>query len=177
MSSKDLVSVRPFSSRRDYELMADYFFNASDEFLRGMGVNPSKLPDREPWLADLLLDLDREDREKETYYLAWVHENEPVGHSSINKIRFAQEAYMHLHLWRPELRRGGLGTEFVKRSAQTFIEKFQLKRLFCEPWAQNTAPNRTLLKAGFRFVGRYHTIPSVISGPQEVNRYELLPQR
>jgi RimJ/RimL family protein N-acetyltransferase len=171
---KKPTHLRPFASKRDYECMVEYFLAADDTFLRGMGVDPNNLPARDAWLSKLLPDLQRDDREKETYYLAWVYEGEPVGHSNINKIKFAEEAYMHLHMWRPELRGAGLGTEFLKQSAHMFIEKFRLKRLLCEPWVENTAPNRALVKAGFRFVRTYRTVPGPISPEQDVNRYELV---
>ena len=85
----------------------------------------------------------------------------------------ATEAFIHLHLWKSQLRRAGLGTEFVRRSAAFYFERFNLQKLVCEPWAENPAPNRVLEKLGFAFVRRYRTIPGVIAFEQEVNRYEL----
>jgi RimJ/RimL family protein N-acetyltransferase len=61
----------------------------------------------------------------------------------------------------------------VRRSANFYFERFNLKKLVCEPWAGNLAPNRVLEKLGFRFVTRYRTIPGVIAYEQDVNRYEL----
>jgi RimJ/RimL family protein N-acetyltransferase len=83
------------------------------------------------------------------------------------------EAFIHLHLWDPKLRKAGLGTEFVRRSAKFFFERFKLRKLLCEPWAENPAPNRVLEKLGFKFVRRYRTVPVAIAFEQEVNRYEL----
>jgi RimJ/RimL family protein N-acetyltransferase len=71
------------------------------------------------------------------------------------------------------MRKTSLGTEFVRRSANFFFERFNLQRLVCEPWAENPAPNRVLEKLGFRFVRRYRTIPGVIAYEQDVNHYEL----
>ena len=138
-----------------------------------MGVDPSLLPDRTSWLNMLVADLERDDREKKACYVGWIYNGETVGHSNVNQIRFGEEAYIHLHLWRSDLRKTGLGTEFFKRSAETFVDRFRLKRLICEPWAENPAPNRVLLKAGFKFVRKYRTVPGLIQPEQEVNRYEL----
>ena len=78
-----------------------------------------------------------------------------------------------MHMWNPQLRRGGLGTEFVRKSATFYFERFDPKKLVCEPSAANPAPNRVLEKLGFEFVRRYKTIPTEIAYEQEVNRYEL----
>ena len=84
-----------------------------------------------------------------------------------------RRAYFHLHLWRPHLRKAGLGTEFSRRSVQFYFERFRLKRLFSEPFAENLAPNKVLPRLGFKFIQRYRTVPGAINGEQEVNRYML----
>jgi RimJ/RimL family protein N-acetyltransferase len=165
--------VRPFHSAAQYEAMIDYFLLADDVFLRGMGVERNKLPRRDTWLRDVLADHERPDDKKERFYLAWIYKGEQAGHSSINKIRMGEEAYFHLHLWRPDLRKAGLGTEFSKRCVNFYFERFQLKRLFCEPFAENPGPNKVLPKLGFKFIQRYVTVPGPLNGEQEVNRYVL----
>lgn len=167
------VEVRPFSSREEYELRLDYFYKADDSFLRGMGVDRLKLPDRDKWLHALLADHEKPDRERDRFYLIWIFQGRRVGHSSINKIIPDTEAFIHLHLWDSQLRRAGLGTEFVRRSANFYFERFTLQKLVCEPYAENAAPNRVLEKLGFTFVRRYRTIPGIIAYEQDVNRYEL----
>jgi [ribosomal protein S5]-alanine N-acetyltransferase len=169
-----VITIRPFASSLDYERVVDYFLGADSAFLLGMGVDPSLLPDRESWLRRLVADLERDDREKQACYLAWMYDDVAIGHSSLNKIAFGEEAYIHLHIWRPDLRRAGLGTEFFRRSVETFANRFRLKRLICEPWAENLGPNRVLLKAGFKLARRYVTVPGAINAEQEVNRYELV---
>ena len=167
------IEVRPFSSRQEYELMLDYFYMADDPFLRGMGVDRLKLPERGKWLEALLADHEKPDGERDRFYLVWIFRGTCVGHSSINKIIPGDKAFIHLHLWKSELRRAGLGTEFVRRSAAFYFERFNLEKLVSEPFAENPAPNRVLEKLGFAFVRRYRTIPGVIAFEQEVNRYEL----
>jgi RimJ/RimL family protein N-acetyltransferase len=167
------IEVRPFSSREEYELMLDYFYKADDSFLRGMGVDRLKLPERDKWLGALLVDHEKPDGKRDRFYLVWIFRGTGVGHSSINKIIPGNEAFIHLHLWNSQLRRRGLGTEFVRRSADFYFERFNLQKLVYEPCAENPAPNRVLEKLGFAFVRRYRTIPGVIAFEQDVNRYEL----
>jgi len=153
--------------------MIDYYLLADDAFLCSMGVERSRLPQKEQWLRDVLADHDARDDKKDRFYLAWIYSGQQIGHSSINKITIGEEAYFHLHLWRPDLRKSGLGTELSRKSVQFYFERFHLKRLFCEPFAENPAPNKVLPKLGFEFIRRYATVPGAISGEQEVNRYVL----
>ena len=173
MQRVEEIEVRPFPGREEYELMLDYFYKADDPFLRGMGVDRLKLPERDKWLDALLVDHEKPDKERDRFYLVWLFRGRRVGHSSINEIVPGTEAFIHLHLWNSQLRRAGLGTEFVRRSANFYFERFNLKKLVCEPWAENRAPNRVLEKLGFAFVRRYRTTPGVIAYEQDVNRYEL----
>jgi RimJ/RimL family protein N-acetyltransferase len=168
-----MIQVTPFADRHDYELMIDYFLNAGQGFLKGMGVDPGKLPERAAWIEAALLDHDRPAHEKERSYLKWIYDGAPVGHSSINRIQVGEQAFIHLHLWIRDLRRAGLGTQFFRASASEFMRMHGFKRLYCEPYAENPAPNRVLSKAGFRFIKRYRTIPGPINFEQEVNQYVL----
>lgn len=79
---------------------------------------------------------------------------------------FGDLAYMHLHLLHAQDRRRGYGTEFVRQSAATYVEQFALERLYCEPHAFNTAPNRTLQAAGFRYVSTQRTTPGALNVEQ-----------
>jgi RimJ/RimL family protein N-acetyltransferase len=167
------IGIRPFTSSDDYERVLDYFFGSDAAFPRDMGVAPAKLSTRESWLGRLLPDLDRDDQEKQAYYLMWSDDGAPVGHCNLNRIKYGQEAYLHLHMWDREFRKAGLGTELVRRSLPMFIAKFALPRLYCEPHAENPAPNRVLTKLGFHLVKRYRTIPGIINFEQDVNQYVI----
>jgi RimJ/RimL family protein N-acetyltransferase len=138
-----------------------------------MGVDPNKLPKREDWVEAVLLDHERAEEEKERSYLAWVYEDKLVGHSSINQIKVGEEAFIHLHLWASDLRNAGLGTRFFDKSAKEFIRWFNLRRLYCEPYAENPAPNHIVTKLGFHFVKSHRCIPGPINFEQDVNLYLL----
>src|SRR5438046_4419940 len=153
--------------------MLDYFYKADDLFLRGMGVDRLKLPERDKWLDALLVDHEKPDKERDRFYLVWLFRGRRVGHSSINEIVPGSEAFIHLHLLNSQLRRAGLGTEFVRRSANFYFERFNLKKLVCEPWEDNLAPNRVLGKLGLAFVRWYGRNPGVIAYEKEVNRLVL----
>jgi RimJ/RimL family protein N-acetyltransferase len=82
---------------------------------------------------------------------------------------------MHLHSAEEPQRGRGLGTEFVRRSVEEYFGALELKRLFCQPNAYNVAPNRTLQRAGFRYVLSAEMAPSVINPPQPITRWVYEP--
>ena len=161
----------------DIDLILDYFLNADRAFLKTMGVEEKKLPTAEKWRQILLDDFDRSIDRRRFYYVIWEIDDAPVGHSNINKIIYGQEAFMHLHLWQRKKRRNGHGVYFVKESIANYFQTFDLEHLFCEPYALNPAPNRTLAKVGFEFVRVYETIPGWINFRQQVNRWVLSKEK
>ena len=170
---EDGAEVRPFESVDEYGRMIDYFLDADERFLRGMGVDPVRMPARAAWLESVLADHDAPDDRKDRLYVAWLLRGELVGHSSLSHIVPGREAHFHLHLWRPELRGRGLGSIFVARSLDLYFERYELERILSEPFAGNAAPNGLLRRMGFRFLRRHSTVPTNISLEQEVDRYEM----
>ncbi|NEZ58423.1 GNAT family N-acetyltransferase [Adonisia turfae] len=161
----------------DIDQIIQYFLKADSKFLKGMGVEPTKLPSADEWKALLNKDLNRPISERHFYYILWELDNHAIGHSNINKITFGQEAYMHLHLWEPQTRQRNHGTYFIGQSISKYFQTFELKRLVCEPYAMNPAPNRTLAKVGFELVKTYETTPGWINFQQTVNRWILSEEK
>jgi len=157
----------------DIDLMIGYFINSDAAFLNGMGVDPARIPKWEDWRQLLERDMEQPLEQRKFYYLFWELDGRPIGHSNINKLVYAREAYMHLHLWVSDLRGGGHGTWFIRESINRYFERFELQKLFCEPYALNPAPNRTLPKVGFELLKTYETTPGIVCFPQLVNRWVL----
>jgi RimJ/RimL family protein N-acetyltransferase len=112
-------------------------------------------------------------KEKKSYCIIWELNGNAVGHSNVNKIIFGVEAYMHIHIWKPEIRKSGLGETFARKTIPYFFENLQLQKLYCEPYALNPAPNNLLRKLGFQFLQSYETVPGYLNFLQEVNLWEL----
>jgi RimJ/RimL family protein N-acetyltransferase len=157
----------------DIEPLTNYWMNASHDFLVGMGVDVSKMPSRQEFENMLTEQISQPLEQKKSYCIIWLANGEPVGHSNINKIIFGQEAYMHLHLWNTVSRQHGMGTNFVKMTLPFYFNNFKLKKLYCEPYSLNPAPNKTLPKAGFDFVKDYVCIPGWLNFEQKVNLWEM----
>lgn len=153
--------------------LLDYWMSCSPEYLLSLGAISSKMPTREQFRKTLEEQIKLEYRAKSSYALVWCLNNIPIGHSNVNKIIFGEHAYMHLHIWLPEHRRKGYGSELIKIGLPLFFKNLELKTLYCEPYSLNEAPNKTLVKAGFSFVNKYITIPGSLNFKQMVHLYEI----
>ena len=160
-------------TRADVNLIIGYFLEASPEFLRGMGADINRLPGKDEWVKIILDDLMQPVECKKFYYVIWQINDTPVGHSNINDIVFGAEAYMHIHLWNAVNRKKGDGSFFIKESLAYYFQKFKLRKLFCQPYALNIAPNKALQKVGFEFIRKYETIPGWLNFNQLVNLWVL----
>ena len=167
-----LLSVREIQ-QSDIEPLSDYWFKSSPGFLIAMGVDLSKMPTREEWEEMLNEQLRQSYEEKKSYCIIWLLDDEPIGHSNVNRILFGEEAYMHLHIWKPGNRTKGLGLQYVKMTLPFFFQNMKLKRICCEPYALNPAPNKTMEKLGFEFIKEYITVPGFINFEQPVKHWEL----
>ncbi len=151
----------------------DYFHDSSDEHLLKVGVDRASLPSREAWRSAYLEDVARPIEHRDGLALIWELDGRPTGFSSADRIVFGAEAFMHLHIVSPDLRHQGFGAEFVKESARHYFRVLRLERLYCEPNAFNTAPNRTLQRAGFRYLFTHETKPTPINFHQAITRWML----
>jgi RimJ/RimL family protein N-acetyltransferase len=154
-------------------LVIDYFLNATPEYLNGLGVDPTRVPDRSAWQARFEQQFALPLEQRKIVLVLWELDGRPAGFSSSDKIRLGDEAYMHLHVLEPERRNKGNGAIFVRQTARLYFEMLNLKRLYCEPYALNVAPNRTLQKAGFKYVKTHETVPGPMNFHQPVTRWMI----
>jgi RimJ/RimL family protein N-acetyltransferase len=157
------------------EFVIDYFLGATPEHLELMGVDPTRLPDRIAWRERLARDFALPVETRPGFLTIWLDSDKPIGFSSVSHLKFGEQAHMHLHIVDPARRAGSTGTACVRKSVAIYFETLKLKRLFSEPNAFNTAPNRTLQKAGFRYVKTYWTVPGWINYHQPVTRWVYEP--
>lgn len=154
---------------KDTPLIVDYWMNSSDDHLVGMGVDLKKVPSKTKLKNALTQAL----ISKKSYALIWEYNDEVIGHTNVNNIVVGKEAYMHIHLWENNLRKQGIGTHLIKKSLPLYFNHLKLETLYCEPFANNPAPNMVLEKIGFEFVKKYTTIPGSINFEQEVNLWKM----
>ena len=63
----------------------------------------------------------------------------------------------------------------MRLTAAHLCETFALRRLYCEPNAFNVAPNRTLQRAGFRYVRSREGCPGPINTYQVTTIWVYVP--
>lgn len=166
------VSVRELEFK-DIPLVSNYWNSASDTQLTHMGVDISKMPAIEDFEKMLAAQLALPYSAKRAYALIWEADGKAIGHCNLNPVTYGDHAYMHLHIWDGSIRQKGIGSALVKMSLPYFFSNMDIKMLYCQPYAKNEAPNRTLAKSGFIFVKEFITIPGSINFEQMVKLWEM----
>ena len=154
-------------------LIIGYFHDASAEHLETLGVDPTRLPEPARWQERYAREYGLPYEKRGALLVVWQLDGTTMGFSTADKIRFGEQANMHLHIVDPVLRRSGHGAACVRETCRIYFETLRLERLFCEPNAFNIAPNRTLQRAGFRYVKTHMTVPGWLNYHQAVTRWVL----
>jgi RimJ/RimL family protein N-acetyltransferase len=157
----------------EVDLIIDYFLNATPEYLETLGVDPTRFPPTQVWRERLHREGKLPFDQRSVVAVIWLSHDRPVGFSTSDKILYGEQANMHLHVTEPGRRHQGVGVECVRRTVDFYFEHLKLKRLFCEPNAFNVAPNRTLQKAGFKYLKTHMTVPSALNFHQAVTRWVI----
>lgn len=158
---------------RDIPLIINYWFTSTPEHLHNMGADITKLPTPEQFTNNLLSQLALPYNEKKAYALIWEVNGKPIGHCNVNPLFYGNYANMHLHIWDAGYRKQGLGLNLVKMSLPYYFNNLKIKKLYCEPYALNPAPNKLLEKAGFIFVKEHINTPGSINFEQLCNLWEM----
>lgn len=164
------LSVREMSEN-EIDVRINYFHGAGDDELFRLGVDPLKLPSPDKMREDYAASLGLPVHERTFLAIAWMDAENIAGFSTVDQIEFGNRARMHLHIINPDERLSGKGTQWVRHSIDYYFDHLKLKTLICEPNAFNTAPHRTLQKAGFKFQKTYETTPGSINYKQSVTRW------
>jgi len=154
-------------------LIIKYFHSATPEHLEMLGVDPTRLPPASQWQRLYQQLFDHPAEQRSSVLVSWLCDDKFLGFSTADKIRIGQQANMHLHITDPSLRKQGIGVECVRQTVELYFQTLRLKQLFCEPNAFNVAPNRTLQKAGFKYVKTHMTVPGPLNFHQAVNRWMI----
>ena len=155
------------------DLIIGYFHGSTPEYLEVLGVDPTRLPPPESWRERFKLQCALPVEQRIAVFVIWLSDDRAIGFSTSDKIIYGEQAGMHLHVTDPQRRNSGIGAECVRRSADLYFERLKLKRLFCEPNAFNVAPNRTLQKAGFKYLKTHKTVPGPYNFHHAVTRWVM----
>ena len=166
------LTVREMTAA-ETDLIVEYFLGSTPEHLEMLGVDPTRFPPAASWRERLRREIALPIEQRSLVLVLWLSDDQPIGFSTSDKIIYGEQANMHLHVIDPGRRHQGAGAECVRRSVDLYFEQLQLKRLFCEPHAFNVAPNRTLQKAGFKYLKTHMTVPGPLNFHQAVTRWVI----
>jgi RimJ/RimL family protein N-acetyltransferase len=167
------LTVRSLA-REDLDGYIAYFTRPSKADAERMGLAIDRVPSASRMRADLEAMIATPADRLRSFILAWCVDGKTVGHSSLKDIVPGEFGSIHLHMWRADLRGRGYGPRLFCLSALDFYERFNLKRIICEPKADNSMANRMLTKLGFPLVLTHVAASSELSVVCELNRYEIL---
>ena len=166
------LSIRPLAAG-DLARFINYWQGLSPIEMERMGVAVERMPSANQMRENLEPMLSLPDNNTHSSVLAWCLDGEAVGHSSLKDIVPGESGNIHLHLWRTDLRGKGYGPRLFCLAALDFYDRFQLKRMLCEPKADNPAPNRLLQKIGFPLISTRTGASSELSATCLLHRYDI----
>ena len=166
------LTVREMTAA-ETDLIVEYFLHSTPEHLEMLGVDPTRFPPTASWRERLRHESALPIEQRSVVLVIWLSDDQPIGFSTSDQILYGEQANMHLHVTDPGRRSQGVGAECVRRSVDLYFERLKLKRLFCEPHAFNVAPNRTLQKAGFKYLKTHMTVPGPFNFHQAVTRWVI----
>jgi RimJ/RimL family protein N-acetyltransferase len=167
------LTVRPLATE-DLDGYIAYFTQPSKADAKRMGLAIDRVPSPTQLRSDLEAMIAAPLNRLRSFVLAWCVDGKAVGHSSLKDIVLGDFGSIHLHIWRTDLRGKGYGPRLFCLSALDFYERFNLKRIICEPKADNPMANRMLKKIGFPLVLTHVAASSELSVVCQLNRYEIL---
>jgi len=167
------LSVRPLAAD-DFDGFINYWLGLSQAEIERLGVAIDRVPSAARMRSDLEAMLIAPDDQVRSFVLAWCINGEAIGHSSLKDIVPGDSGSIHLHMWRADLRGKGHGPHLFCLAAVDFYERFKLKRITCEPKADNPLPNRLLQRIGFPLISTRIGRSSELSTICKLNRYDIV---
>lgn len=167
------LTVRPLAAT-DFDGFINYWRGLSPQEIETMGVAIDRMPSATRVHSDLKRMLTARDNDVRTFVLAWCVNGEAIGHSSLKDIVPGDSGSIHLHMWRADLRGEGHGSHLFCLAVVDFYKRFKLRRMICEPKADNLVANRLLRRIGFPFIFTRVGKSSELSAVCKLNRYDIV---
>jgi len=157
----------------EIDLIADYWLKSDPIFLKSIGVDLAKLPNRSDFKQMLIGQLQKPIKERNAYCLILKFNEMAIGHCNTNPTKYGDHAYMHLHIWDKKNRAQGHGQKFIQLSIEKFFTNLKINILYAQPFAKNDAPNKILEKAGFQLIEEIEIVPGSINCNQQVKKWKM----
>ncbi len=178
------IQVRGFS-RSDIAGFLEYWYDSDPAFLRSLGVNPAKLPQRKKMREMLELDMERQGRDgnRNSALLAIALQGATIGVHELTHLAprtggdglSFESGIMHAHIWRRENRGQGIALVSYVRAMQEYFRRFGLDAVLFESPIHNPAANGVKSKLGIGSSGESSMHWPLLDQPVRTLRYRVTP--
>lgn len=178
----DDIQVREFSGDDITGFLA-YWYDSDAAFLKSLGVNPAKLPQRRKMREMLELDMKRAGQagHRPSALLAIALKGVTVGVHELTHLSARaggdgqgfESGVMHAHIWRPEHRGRGIAIVSYVRAMQEYFRRFALDAVLFESPILNPGANRIKAKLGIAASGESSIHWPLLDGPVRTLRYRV----
>ncbi len=169
-----ILQIRDFNLT-DLESYLNYFYHSPKGFLSSISVDEEKFP-TQTFMRTRMEDLCHKFPNVEGSQnpaLSIVYDLRPAGVHPLNELTPGESAAIHAHIYKPELRKIGLGSVSLPIAAKIFIERFKLKRLMFKIPLQNAGGLRVLEKLQIREVGKETLNLGIVKAGTAARAFEL----
>jgi RimJ/RimL family protein N-acetyltransferase len=180
----DDIQVREFSGD-DIAGFLDYWYDSDPAFLKSLGVNPGKLPNRHKMREMLELDIRRQGQggNRPSALLAIALKGRTIGVHELTHLRARpggggtgfESGVMHAHIWRPEHRGRGIALVSYVRAMQEYFRRFRLDAVLFESPVHNRGANRIKDKLGIAATGESTMRWPLLDGAVRTLQYRVVP--
>lgn len=132
----------------DIDLIADYWYSSTEEYLVDMGADPARLGKPAQTRARYMRALRNGDPAQSSILFSIQLDGRFVGFTLLNQYD-PQTNYSHWHIVNPDKRRGGISTALYSHRVKMYFDTTNMDRLIHQTRPRNIGVNRMLDK----FVG------------------------
>ncbi len=157
----------------DLPALVAYWHDRGPDFLRSLGADPDKLPQREETARRFLGSIPRpgENQERATFIVE-DDRRQPIAYTNIN-FSSSEEGVIHFHVLRPGPLGKAVAYLLFPEMVRIYFECFPLRRIVMQTSPANRNINRFLQRFGLEPQLRHLAKPDGMARPGDFNVYEI----
>ena len=148
------VTIRDMESS-DIPMLVDYWFGSPESYFEALGVDFSKMPPKSDFRSAMEQKCTDNTKAESPNISALIIDvdGKSVGFHALNPLEVGNEGIFHAHIWDPVFRGKGVGVRSYPLACETFMKRFDLKRIVFKTPKQNVGAIRVKEKLGIRKTG------------------------
>lgn len=169
LSKVSLRDIKP----TDIPLLVSYWYDSDPKFMESIGMDSTRFPPVHKLESQLARICSNPDKSA----LIIQYDNQAVGHHILTYLKHGESALIHGHLWDVRYRGQGIVSHVYPKACQIFFNRFKLKKLIFEVYANNAASIRVKHKIGAKYVGQAVNSSSIGKVGALVKTFELINKK